>query len=335
MSGVYWADVSHYQPVPIDDSYPHPVFCCRSNSGDQRDTMFAENARRAKAMLDNGKLNILIVYWFFWPGQANVDLHRQMLEEAGLWGHPRVVSMIDVESAGGRITGNHTDEINDEVARIRGWYGDPDRVIGYYNPRADPGLWGDRPDIKLVVPHYNNRPGDSYDYPGRFAHQYSDSAPCAPFGPCDGNYTGMDLPELESMLGIGDKDMSKAEQVMAQLFGDNKGSIAGNFGWKQLRPFDGFSIWYGKKVDRLSVVEALAQLVFESTLRIVAYRGGLKANEPETVLGHAAAAHGAALDANDKLDALAAEVADLKTRLNRPCKDCACATTCALKKTAA
>ncbi|MBF6085231.1 hypothetical protein IU485_28075 [Nocardia cyriacigeorgica] len=289
--------------------------------------MFAENARRAKAMLDNGTLNILIVYYFFWPGQANVDLHRKMLEDAGLWGHPRVASMIDVESAGGRITGNHSPEINDEIARLRGWYDNPDRVIGYFNPIADPGLWTDRPgDLKLVVPHYNNRPGDSYDYPGRFAHQYSDAAPCRPFGPCDGNFTGMDLPELESMLGIGEQ-MSKAEQVMTQLSGDNVGSTAGNFGWKQLRPFDGFSIWYGKKVDRLSVVEAIAQLVFESTLRIVAYRNGLKANEPETVLGHAAAAHGAALDANDKLDTLAAEIAAIKTQLARPCTNCACATT--------
>ncbi|WP_280404968.1 hypothetical protein [Nocardia brasiliensis] len=327
MSGVYWADVSQFQvdaskrPIPIDDTYPHPVFAFRSNSGDRADVVFAENARRVSTMLDDGRLRAAIVYYFLWPDQANCDLHRQLLEESGLWRHPRVVTMVDVESAGGRISGDVSAEANDEIARLRGWYGDPRRVIGYYNPRADPTLWQSRPqDLLLVVPHYNGTPGDSYDFPGRFAHQYGDAILCPPFGRCDMNYTGMDLPELLETLGIEGDSMSTAEDALYQIRGDATDSLAGNTGWKFLKPFDGFSVALGRIVDRLSVPEALGQLVFEATLRILPYRDGAKRNTAETVLGHAAAAHGSALDANDKLDALAQAIAHLQTTIDAQLK---------------
>lgn len=205
--GTFWADISQYQPV-VDDSYPHRVLVARSNSGDRTDTNFLANARWAKQALDSGRLDAFGAYYFFWPGQANCDLHKSLLEQAGLWGHPKVFSMVDVEGApdaagNKRIRGDQSFEINDEVFRLQGWYGDRRRVIGYLNPTADPDLWATRPiDLKFVVPHYNNSPGNSYDFPGRFAHQYSDRVDCAPFGPCDANFTGMNLTELLDMLGI-------------------------------------------------------------------------------------------------------------------------------------
>ncbi|RBO87955.1 hypothetical protein [Nocardia puris] len=322
MSGVYWADVSHYQtdaagrPIAIDDSYPHQVFAFRSSSGDRRDAVFVENARNAKAMLNDGRLVCLIVYYFYWPDQDSAQLHRQMLEEAGLWRHPRVVSMVDVESAGGRIRGDVSRAVNAEIDWLRDGCGDSRRVIGYYNPRADPGLWPVRPpDLNLIVPHYNYRPGDSYTFPGRFAHQYGDAVPCAPWGPCDGNYTALDLPSLLEMLGIEDDSMSRADEVLHQLRGDDTDSLAGNTGWRMLAPVGGHSVALGRQVDRLSVVEALAQLVFEATLRVLPYRNGQQADVPETVLGHAAAAHGAGLDALAKLDQVLAGLEDLRAAL--------------------
>lgn len=226
---VYWADVSQYQDVPIDDSYPHRVFSFRTNSGDKVDTLAHQNGRRALAMLDAGKLDVVIPYYFFRPGQANCDLHREVLKSAGLWGHPRIVTMVDVEDAG-QYFNDVSAEVNDEIARLGGWYGDPRRVIGYYNPNPAPNLWPRRPaDLKLVVPHYGRQPGDSYDFPGRFAHQYSDRVVCAPFGACDANFTGMDMPELLAMLGIeGGGTVGVPEDVQQQLRGPELA------GWDQL-----------------------------------------------------------------------------------------------------
>ena len=235
MGSTFWADVSQFQGKPIDDSYPHRVFSFRTNSGNTRDTLALENARRAKAMLDAGKLDLVIPYYFFWPGQANCDLHKDILTEAGLWGHPKTVTMVDVEGAplngAKRVRGDQSAEVNDEINRLRGWYGNPKRVIGYWNPKADPELWLKRPDgLPLVVPHYNGTPGASYDFPGRFAHQYSDRVPCAPFGACDANFTALDLPALSELLGIKTSGgtLPTPEDVQEQLRGP------GLKGWEQL-----------------------------------------------------------------------------------------------------
>lgn len=95
--------------------------------------------------------------------------------------------------------------------------------------------------------------------------------------------------------------------------GSNDKSVAGNSGWKGLAPQpdnDGrrWSAFIGKVVDRQSLVEAVGTLVFEATLRILPYRGGTKKDAPETVLGHAAAAHGTALDILERLDELEAKI---------------------------
>ena len=233
--GTLWADVSQYQGKPIDDSYPHRVFSFRTNSGNTRDTLAVENARRAKSMLDAGKLDLVIPYYFFWPDQANCDLHRDILAEAGLWGHPKLVTMVDVEGAPlngvKRVRGDQSAEVNDEIDRLRGWYGNPKKVIGYWNPKADPELWLNRPaGLPLVVPHYNGAPGVSYEFGGRFAHQYSDRVPCAPFGACDANFTALDPPALFELLGITTSGGTVAtpEDVQQQLRGPQLK------GWPQL-----------------------------------------------------------------------------------------------------
>lgn len=203
--GTEWADVSQYQGIPADDSYPHRVFCFRSNSGDKRDTLFEKNAEWAGRALEAGRLDAVIVYYFFRPGQANCDLHKTMLEEVGLWKHPRVVSMIDVEDANGQITGDQSAEANDEVARMRGWYGDKRRVIGYFNQRANGPLWPNRPaDMFFVVPDYSAAKGaPRFPYAGVEAHQFTDKGSCAPWpSGVDVNYTKLSLSELCARLGV-------------------------------------------------------------------------------------------------------------------------------------
>ncbi|WP_280371185.1 hypothetical protein [Nocardia wallacei] len=214
---VTWADTSHYQrdiadrPIPIDDSYPHPVFCFRTNSGDRTDEIAEENARRALAMLESGKLQAVLPYYFFWPDQANCDLHREILQRSGLWLHPRTATMVDVEDAGARIMGDQSAEVNDEIERLRGWYGDPRRVFGYLNAVANPGLWRTRPaGIRFVTPSYSHRPGVwADDEPPlwmqnlAFAQQWTDRGRCAPWpAGVDLNQSPLELPDLLALLGI-------------------------------------------------------------------------------------------------------------------------------------
>ncbi|WP_148223432.1 hypothetical protein [Segniliparus rotundus] len=118
------------------------------------------------------------------------------------------MTMVDVEGDGGRVRGDQSLEVNDEVARLRQWHGDPRRVIGYWNPTADPGLWPSRPEgLRLVIPRYNQRPGDLSEVPEPYrseaiAHQHTSSGQCAPFGACDLNQSLVPLPELLDTLGI-------------------------------------------------------------------------------------------------------------------------------------
>lgn len=200
--GTIWADVSQYQIAPVDDSYPREIFCFRSNSGDRRDTKFPANYNWAVRACDDGRLSFFIVYWFFRPGQANIDLLRDLVTQRG-GPHPRMIVMADVEDANGAITGDQSAEVNDEIRRARAWLGDK-RVIGYWNPVSNADLWRTRPaGLRLVTPSYGREPGSPKIKPeGYFAHQYTDNGPCPPFGRCDLNYADMTLPELEDMLGL-------------------------------------------------------------------------------------------------------------------------------------
>lgn len=102
------------------------------------------------------------------------------------------------------ITGDQSAEVNDEVRRLREWTGDSRRVIGYHNQKADPDLWKTKPGggIRMVVPWYNNDVSRSPEYVGLIAHQYSDKVPCAPFGPCDANFSNLRLSQLLEQLGV-------------------------------------------------------------------------------------------------------------------------------------
>jgi hypothetical protein len=180
--GTFWSDVSHYQRVPIDDSYPFKIFSFRTNSGDLQDNLGVENARRSRELLDSGKLQLVIPYYFFRPGDSNCDLHRKVLEDGGLFNHPRTISMVDVEGDNEKVSGDNSWEINDEINRQRGWYANYFRVIGYLNPNADLGLWPTRNGVNLIIPQYGRTPGDINSIKNEqarrdaIAHQFTSSA---------------------------------------------------------------------------------------------------------------------------------------------------------------
>lgn len=203
-AGTTWADVSQYQKTPIGYDYPYPVFSFRTNSGDVEDTLARENARRAKDLLDNGGLDLVIPYYYFRPGQANCDLHKEILSETGLFDHPRTVTMVDAESQATDCSW----EINDEVNRLRGWYGSFYRVIGYYNSNANPMMWQTRGGINLVVPQYNRTQGDISSIKNAqvrkdaFAHQYTDAGSVASWSKVDLNWSPYSVNELLQLFGI-------------------------------------------------------------------------------------------------------------------------------------
>ncbi|UMO76143.1 lysin A, glycosyl hydrolase domain [Gordonia phage Amok] len=225
----FWSDVSQYNGAVLDESYPHPFFSFRTNSGNARDTAALANAKAAKRMLDSGKLKGVFAYYFFRPGQANCDLHKQMLEEAGLWGHPLLATMVDVEDAGGEIRGDQSAEVNDEVARLRRWYKDDRRVFGYLNGVSNAGLWMTRPPgFKFVTPSYSGRPG-VWAYPNppawlqnaAFGHQFTDSAVTKPWPlGTDLNYSSLSVEDIQALLGLkGETAMGAVEDGATQLSG--------------------------------------------------------------------------------------------------------------------
>jgi len=180
-----WSDVSSYQCV-VDDSYPYQVLAIRSNDGTYEDPKFAENYAWACRALDSGKLSCLIVY-FVWRQnwQTTIDTHKRMI------GNPRagVVSMLDVESWGGQITGDQSDGINRAFWGLANWWGNQLRVIGYGNRSDLDTLWPTKPSgVRLVVAAYGSNP----NYPGKLGHQFTDGVNggpvnVAPFGLADVN----------------------------------------------------------------------------------------------------------------------------------------------------
>ena len=108
--------------------------------------------------------------------------------------------------------------------------------------------------------------------------------------------------------------MANADDVMVQFQGP------GHQGWPQLRPFPNnqdevYSVFWNRLLaseEGQTMVQALATLVFEATLRIDPYRADkLSALGPETVLGHAAADDGAGLDVLQEVKALSYKVDEL------------------------
>jgi len=196
MADTLWADVSEWQAA-VNDSYPYQVLAIRSNDGTYRDKKFPANYAWATGALDAGRLRALIVYCVFRPNWQ--DTLNTMKTVVGT-PHPKIVAMIDVESWGGQITGNQSDPINRLYWGLADWLGNPARVIGYGNTGDLNALWPNKPPgIRLIVAAYGSNPG----YPGKLGHQFSDSYPTPPFGPCDINSAdGYDIDAFSAAVGL-------------------------------------------------------------------------------------------------------------------------------------
>src|SRR5690348_14198142 len=123
--GTFACDVSYYQRG-VDDSYPHPWFIFRLCDGTFIDPNFSHNyAWACKAV--RGKLKGFTVYGVFRPGVDLLAILKRFIPNPD----PHMTFMLDVESWGGQIRGNHSGEINALLDRIAEWLGDRRRVLVY------------------------------------------------------------------------------------------------------------------------------------------------------------------------------------------------------------
>jgi hypothetical protein len=164
-----YADVSEWQ-VGVDDSYPYPVLCIRSNDGTHRDRRWVNNYGWCLRNTDSGRLTFFIVYFVWrvnWP--AAVDTFKKQVGTP----HPKMAVMLDVESWGGQIRGNRSAEINASYEAVGAFVGSNAKVIGYGNVGDLNNLWPHKPPgIRLVIAAYGHNP----PYPGKVAHQYTDGS---------------------------------------------------------------------------------------------------------------------------------------------------------------
>lgn len=259
MVDALFADVSYFQP-PVDDSYGYEIFSFRSSDGDFHDPNFAINYEWACKAADSGRIACFVVYFYWRPGWLDaVNTHRSMVEAFG-GPHPKMISMIDVES-GGNPGGDQSDGINRAYWNLAEWLGNPLRVIGYANRADFSSMWPTRPQgLRVIGAGYGVDPG----LPGQLAHQYTDGRGyggglpegCAPFGNCDMNSAdGLSPTDFAAACGIttGGTPMALTDAEQAELL-DGVRYIRGQLGpWPQL----------GQNAagQDLTLVDAVAELV--------------------------------------------------------------------------
>ncbi len=205
-SDTLYADVSEFQ-VPVNDSYPYPVLCFRSNDGTYRDGAFAANYQWAVNAVNSGKLTFFLVY-AYWRSNS-VQTAQTLIDMVTAAGgpHPKMAVMIDLES-GGNPGGDQSAGVNLMYNMLGSWLGNNTRVIGYANSSDFYSMWRTRPaGLRVVGAGYGANP----NLPGQAAHQYTDGngyggglpEGAAPFGNCDMNSAdGLSANDFAAACGV-------------------------------------------------------------------------------------------------------------------------------------
>jgi hypothetical protein len=213
-----YADVSEWQ-VGVNDEYPYPVLCIRSNDGTYRDHKWANNYAWCRRNADSGRLTFFIVYFVWRPNwQETVDTFKAQVGAP----HPKMAVMIDVESWGAQLLGNRSDPVNAAYEQVGSFVGSTAKVIGYGSVGDLNTLWPQTPPgMRLVVAAYGHNP----PYRGKVAHQYTnghgyggglpEGAP--PFGRCDMNSAdGLTAREFAAACGVTVDALTPADRVCAE-----------------------------------------------------------------------------------------------------------------------
>jgi hypothetical protein len=197
-------DISSYQG-PVDNSYQHPWLTFRDTdpayAASSPDPTAAHNAAWCRQALADGRLDGWTTYAVYEPGY-----NQRIMAYLEALGDPIDHVMIDVESWGGVITGDHSAEINQLATMLAARYpgldkhGEP-RVWGYANGADMATEWPNHVSwLPIVIAKYG---GAQPVYPNMIGWQYTNgqyvvqglpnSSP--PFGACDHNLYLMSSPE--------------------------------------------------------------------------------------------------------------------------------------------
>jgi hypothetical protein len=205
-----FADVSEFQN-PVNNSYTdagYQVLSLRSNDGTYRDHNFVANYQWCVQACNDGRLKFFVVY-YYWRAGTGVSTHIAMVNSLG-GPHPRMVSMIDLES-GGNANVDQSGTLDNDYNQLAAWLGDERRVIGYANLGDERTMWQAKPaHLDWILAGYGANPNDPSLI--KLAHQYTDGngyggglpegAP--PFGSCDMNSAdGLSVDALAAAVGLG------------------------------------------------------------------------------------------------------------------------------------
>lgn len=205
----FLADTSHYQHG-VDDSYHRPAFAHKVSQGtsyvdskaDHNGSWGADNSGSK-----GRKMVCHIGYHVWYPGNEDAQTQR-FLTKAHV--DSRFVAMLDIESWGGAIKGDHSSQINKMANNLAAELG-RERVIVYYNAGDGHNIYPGHPDwVKITGARYSANPP-------AFPHslwQYSDGEAkypvpsgypriSAPFGRCDHNVFIGSRDKFQSIFGFG------------------------------------------------------------------------------------------------------------------------------------
>ena len=170
--------------------YPYDVIALRASIADASattdaryggiDKKFVENLKRAKQMVDDGKLKKVIAYHFWVPGFDNWGTFSAAIDAAG-GVFPELAFMIDVEDGGPNwaVRGDQSVGVIDFIQKGQQLFVNPLAASIYVNFTANPDLLPAASlaaGVKIIVPRYAGP-----DYPPNvpagvriFGHQYAD-----------------------------------------------------------------------------------------------------------------------------------------------------------------
>lgn len=217
MTDTLWPDISKFQGHHTNFLREFPKeyrgLAFRSNDGTYRDPEFTSYLAQCKHAMDTGRFDFFIVYFVWEPNwRATIATFKAMVGAP----HRGMVVMIDTESWGGRITGDHSASLNETRKELVHWFESFKprwarvlhlitrrawrRVIGYGNAGDLANLWPHRGRIGIVLANYSTNP----DFPHKIAHQFSDHyGPVPPFGYVDMNSAdGYTVTRLAARLGV-------------------------------------------------------------------------------------------------------------------------------------
>lgn len=192
-------DIAEFQP-PVSDAYPHRWLSFRVCDGDYIDRNVGLNLSWALHAKATGRIDGFTVYVVYRPFKNSSVLGT--LDRLGV--PSDCVVMIDAETWGGQITGDHSAELNQLANALATRQKSQSRVWGYGNRGDLATLWSGRPAwLGVVVASYGgSKPSGIANLVG---WQYTDGqydvtglpSASAPFGKCDHNVfygIGDDMP---------------------------------------------------------------------------------------------------------------------------------------------